>query len=208
MEADAVVVPVAPSLDVKSGVVQAVDAASGGAISCAVNKTKQTKQTVHEGTAIPVAITSGLNCKQAILLIRNAKGKSEALDHACHEALKLAEVLGACSITFQPISYNKGKDKLAKCMTGAFASFLPQNPLYAVRVTVVVRENDEATLKAFRSLAGEGTSDQGKDEMAHQMNLGGDKFVTSSDSPSPSHHGPPGLEDDPNAAGGLRVSSV
>ena len=75
-------------------------------------------------------------------------------------------------------------------------------------VTVVVRENDEATLKAFRSLAGEGTTDQGRDEMPHQMNLVDDKFVTSSDSPSPSHNGPPGLEDDPNAAAGLRVSSV
>ena len=202
VQADAVVVPVAPSLDVKSGVVQAVDAASGGAISCAVKQIKQTKQTVNEGNAIPVAITSGLNCKQAILLIRNAKGKSEALDHACHEALKLAEVLGARSVTFPPISSNKKKDKLAKSMTGAFASFLPQNSQYAVRVTVVVKENDKDTLKAFRSLAGKVTTDQGIDELPHQMNPDSDKLVTPPDSPSQSHQEPPGLEDDPNATDG------
>ena len=188
VQADAVVVPVASSLDVKSGVVQAVDAASCGAISCAVKQIKQTKQTVLEGTAIPVAITSGLNCKQAILLIRNAKGKSEALDHACNEALKLAEGLGAHSVTFPPISSNKVKDKLARCMTGAFASFLPQNPQYTVRVTVVVRENDKDMLKAFSSLAGEGTTDQGIDELPNQMNPDSDKLVTPPDSPSQSHH--------------------
>ena len=74
VQADAVVVPVAPSLDVKSGVVQEIDAASGGAITRAVKQIKQIKQTVNEGTAKPVAITSGLNCKQAILMIRKAKG--------------------------------------------------------------------------------------------------------------------------------------
>ena len=152
VQADAVVVPVAPSLDLKSGVVQAVDAASGGATTRAVKQIKQTtKQTVLEGTAIPVAITSGLNCKHAILMIRNAKGKSEDLDHACNKALKLAEVL----------SSNKCKAKLAGCMTGAFASFLPQNPQYTVMVTVVVRENDEDTLKAFRSCTGVGATDWG-----------------------------------------------
>ena len=161
VQADAVVVPVAPSLDLKSGVVQAVDTASGGAITRAVKQIKQTKRTVLEGTAIPVAITSGLNCKQAILMIRNVKATAEALDHACHEALKLAEVFGARSVTFPPISSNKGKDKLAKCMTGAFASFLPQNPQYTVRVMVVVRENDEATLTAFRSFTGVGATDWG-----------------------------------------------
>ena len=199
VQADAVVVPVGPSLDLKSGVVQAVDAASGGAIGHRVKEIKQSKQKVLEGTAIPVAITSGLNCKQAILLIRNAKGKSEDLDHACQEALKLAEALGAHSVTFPPISSNKGKDKLAKCMTGAFASFLPQNSQYAVRVTVVVRENDKDTLKAFRSIAGEGTTDQGNDELPHQMKPDGDEFVTPPGSPSQSYQGPPALEDDPNA---------
>ena len=177
VQADAVVVPVAPLLDLKSGVVQAVDTASGGDLTRAVKQIKQTKQTVLEGTVIPVAITSGLNCKQAILLIRNAKGTTEALDHACQEALKLAEGLGARSVTFPPISPNKGKDKLARCMMGAFASFHPQNPQYAVTVTVVVRENDEAMLKAFRSFAGEGTTDWRKDEMPHPMNPVGDKFV-------------------------------
>ena len=191
VQADAVVVPVAPSLDVKSGVVQAVDVASGGAITRAVKQIKQTKQTVLEGTAIPVAITSGLNCKQVILLIRNAKGKTEDLDHPCQEALKLAEALGARSVTFPPISPNKGKDKLAKCMTGTFASFLPQNPQYTVRVTVVVRENDEATLKAFRSLAGKVVTDQEIDELTHQMNPDSDKFVTPPGSPSLSHHKQP-----------------
>ena len=206
VRADAVVVPVASSLDVKSGVVQEVDAASGGAISCAVKQIKQTtKQTVNEGTAIPVAITSGLNCKQAILMIRKAKGKSEALDHACHEALKLTEVLGARSVAFPPISSNKGKDKLAKCMMGAFASFLPQNPQYAVRVTVVVKENDKDTLKAFRSLAGKAVTDQGIDELPHSMNPNSDKFVTPPDSPSQSHQEPPDLEDDPNATDGTAV---
>ena len=190
VQAHSVVLPVASSLDMKSGVVQAVDAASGGDITRAVKQIKQTKQTVLEGTAIPVAITSGLNCKQVILLIRNTKGKSEALVHACNEALKLAEGLGAHSVTFPPISYSKGIDKLAKCMTGAFASFLPQNPQYTVRVTVVVRENDKDMLKAFRSLAGEGTTDQGIDELPHQMNPDSDKFVTPPDSPSLyiSHH--------------------
>ena len=202
VQADAVVVPVAPSLDLKSGVVLAVDAASGGAITRAVKVIKKTKQTALEGTAIPVAITSGLNCKQVILMIRNAKAKSEALDHACNEALKLAEGLDARSVTFPPISSNKGKDKLAKCMTGAFASFLPQNPQYTVMVTVVVKENDEATLKAFRSLAGEGTTDQGIDELPHQMNPDGDKFETPPDAPFQSHQEPPGLEDDPNVTDG------
>ena len=206
VQADAVVVPVASSLDVKSGVVQAVDAATGGAISCAVKQIKQTtKQTVNEGTAIPVAITSGLNCKHVILMIRKAKGKSEALDHACHEALKLTEVLGARSVAFPPISSNKGKDKLAKCMMGAFASFLPQNPQYAVRVTVVVKENDKDTLKAFRSLAGKAVTDQGIDELPHSINPDSDKFVTPPDSPSQSHQEPPDLEDDPNATDGTAV---
>ena len=191
VQADAVVVPVAPSLDVKAGVVQAVDAASGGAITRAVKQIKQTKQAVLEGTAIPVAITSGLNCKQVILLIRNARGKSEALGHACNEALKLAEVLGAHSVTFPPISYNKGKDKLARYMMGAFASFLPQNPQYTVRVTVVVRENDKEMLKAFRSLAGKTVTDQGIDELPHSINPDSDKFITPPDSPSLSHHKQP-----------------
>ena len=87
-------------------------------------------------------------------------------------------------------------------MTGAFASFLPQNPQYAVRVTVVVRENDKDTLKAFRSLAGEVATDQGIDELPHQMNPDSDKFVTPLDSPSQSHQGPPDLENDPNATDG------
>ena len=87
-------------------------------------------------------------------------------------------------------------------MTGAFASFLPQNPQYAVRVTVVVRESDKDTLKAFRSLAGKVATDQGIDELPHQMNPDGDKFVTPPDSPSQSHQGPPDLEDDLNATDG------
>ena len=164
VQADAVVVPVAPSLDLKSGVVQAVDTASGGAISRAVKQIQQTKQRVFDGTAIPLEITKGLNCKHIILLIRNAKGNAEALDHACRKALNVAEGLSAHSVTFPPISSNKGKDKLAKCMTGAFASFRPQNPQYIVSVTVVVRENDEVTLKAFRSIVGE-DADHGRDEL-------------------------------------------
>ena len=199
VQADAVVVPVAPSLDLKSGVVQAVDAASGGAISRAVKQIKQTKQKVSEGTAIPVEIAGRLPCKQVILLIRNAKGTSDALDHACREALKLAEGIGAHSVTFPPISSNKGKDKLAKCMMGAFVSFLPHNPQYIVCVTVVVRENDEATLKAFRSLVGEGSIDQGKDKLAQQLKTDTDTFTTPPDSPSLSHQGPPDLEDGSSA---------
>ena len=177
VQADAVVVPVAPPLDLKAGVVQAVDVASGGAISCAVKQMKQTKQKVSEGTAIPVEIAGGLPCKQVILLIRNAKGTSGALDHACHEALKLAEGLGAHSVTFPPISSNKDKDKLARCMMGAFASFLPQNPRYIVGVTVVVKENDEAMLVAFRSLVGEDTTEQGRDELAQQLIPDTDTFT-------------------------------
>ena len=198
VQADAVVVPVAPSLDLKVGVVQAVDAASGGAISRAVKQMKQTKQKVSEGTAIPVEILGGLPCKHIILLIRNAKAKSEALGHACREALKLAEGLGAHSVTFPPISTSKGKDRLAKCMMGTFASFLPQDPRYFVSVTVVIRENGEATLQAFRSLVGEGTTDQGKNELPQQLKSDGDTFATPPDSPSQSHQGPPCLEVDPN----------
>ena len=194
VQADAVVVPVAPSLDLKSGVVQAVDAASEGAISRAVKQIKQTKQIVSEGTAIPVEITKGLPCEHIILLIRNAKGTSDALDHACREALKLAEGLGAHSVTFPPISSNKAKDKLAKCMMGAFVSFLPQNPRYVVSVTVVVKENDEATLAAFRSLVGEDTTEQGRDELAQQLKPDTDTFVTPTGSQSQSHRGPPGLD--------------
>ena len=199
VQADAVVVPVAPSLALKSGVVQAVDAASSGAINRVVKHIQQTKQKVSEGTAVPVEILGGLPCKHIILLIRNAKAKSEALDHACYEALKLAEGLGAHSVTFPPISSNKGKDKLAKCMTGAFASFLPQNRQYIVGVTVVIRENDEATLQAFRSLVGVDTTDQGRDELAQQLKTDTDAFTTPPDSPSPSHLGSPCLEDDPSA---------
>ena len=203
VQADAIVVPVAPSLDLKAGVVQAVDVASGGAISRAVKQMKQTKQKVSEGTAIPVEVTGGgrLPCKHIILLIRNAKGNSDALGHACRKALKLAEGLGAHSVTFPPISSNKGKDRLAKCMMGTFATFLPQNPRYFVSVTVVIRENDEATLQAFRSLVGEGTTDQGKDELPQQLKSDGDTFATPPDSPSQSHLGPPCLEDDPNETG-------
>ena len=199
VQADAVVVPVAPSLDLKAGVLWAVDAASGGAISRAVKQMKQTKQKVSEGTAIPAEVTGGLPCKHIILLIRNAKGNSDALGHACREALKLAEGLGAHSVTFPPISSNKGKDRLAKCMMGTFATFLPQNSRYFVSVTVVIRENDEATLQAFRSLVGEGTTDQGKDELPQQLKSDGDTFATPPDSPSQSHLGPPCLEDDPSA---------
>ena len=202
VQADAIVVPVAPPLDLKAGVVQAVDAASGGAISRAVKQIKQTKQKVSEGTAIPVEIAGRLPCKQVILLIRNAKGTSDALDHACREALKLAEGIGAHSVTFPPISSNKGKDKLAKCMMGAFASFLPHNPQYIVGVTVVVRENDAATMEAFRSLVGEDTTDQSRDELAQQLKPDTDRFATPPESPSQSHQEPPGLEDDPSAAGG------
>ena len=181
VQADAVVVPVPPSLDVKSGVVQAVDTASNGAISFAVKQLKQTKQKVAEGTAIPVEISRGLNCKHVILLIRNAKAHSMALDDACCEALKLAEGLSAHSVAFPPISSNKGKDKLAKCMMGALASFHPQNPQYNVSVTVVVRENDEALLKAFRSLVGD-AANQGEDKPTHGHQLqkstsGNDRFA-------------------------------
>ena len=202
VQADAIVVPVAPTLHLKLGVVQAVDAASGGAISRTVKQIQRTKQKVSEGTAMPVEITGGLPCKHIILLIRNAKGTSVALDHACREALKLAEGLGAHSVTFPPISSNKGKDKLAKCMMGAFASFLPQNPQYIVSVTVVVKENEEAMLAAFRSLVWEGTTEQSRDELAQQLEPDNDTFATPPDSPSQSPQEPPGLEDDSSAAGG------
>ena len=195
VQADALVVPVAPSLDLKSGVVQAVDTASGGAISRAVKQIQSTKQKVSEGTAIPLEITRGLNCNHVILLIRNAKSPSEALDHACRKALNVAEGLNAHSVTFPPISSNKGKDKLAKCMTGAFASFRPQNPQYIVSVTVVVRENDEATVKAFRSLVGESATDK----LPHQLMPVSDVFVPPPGSPSHYHQRPPGWDDDFNA---------
>ena len=175
-----------------------MDTASGGAISRAVKQIQQTEQKVSEGTAIPLEIARGLNCKHIILLIRNAKGKSEVLDHACRKAFNVAEGLNAHSVTFPPISSSKNKDKLAKCMTGAFASFRPQNPQYIVSVTVVVRENDEVTLKAFRSLVGE-DADQGRDELP-QVPVS-DVFVTPPGSPSQHHQGPPGLENDPNATG-------
>ena len=202
VQADALVIPVAPSLDLKSGVVQTVETASGGAISRAVKQIQQTKQKVFDGTAIPLEISRGLNCKHIILLIRNAKGNSEALDHACRKALNVAEGLSVHSVTFPPISSNKGKDKLAKCMIGAFASFRPQNPQYIVSVTVVVRENDELTLKAFRSLVGE-DADQGKDELP-QVPVS-DVFVTPPGSPSQHHQGPPGLENEPNVTGDTAV---
>ena len=116
VQADAVVVLVPPSLDVKSGVVQAVDAASNGAISRAVKQLKHTKQKVAEGTAVPVEISRGLYCRHVIMLVRNPKAPCLTLDQACHEALKLAEGLSAHSVAFQPTASNKDKDKLAKCM--------------------------------------------------------------------------------------------
>ena len=201
VQADAVVVPVPPSLDVKAGVVQAADTASNGAISCAVSQLKQTKQKVADGTAIPVEISRGLNCKQVILLVRNPKAPSLTLDQACREALKLAEGLSAHSVAFPPISSNKGKDKLAKSMMGAFASFLPRNPQYVVSVTVVVRENDEATLKAFKSIVGDSATDQGKDMPTHQSpKTDSEGFKTPPQSPSQIHQTLPVLEDDPDAA--------
>ena len=188
VQADAVVVPVSPSLDVKFGVVQSVDAASNGAISRAVSQLKQTRQIVAVGTAIPVEISRiGLSCKHVILLVRNPKAPSLTLDQACREALKLAEDLGAHSVAFPPIASNKAKSKLAGAMMGAFASFRPQNPRYNVNVTVVVKENDEATLRAFRSIVGDATN-QGEDmpTHGHQMQKsasGNDRFATPSDSP-------------------------
>ena len=207
VQADAVVVPVAPSLDLKSGVVQAVDTASGGAISRAVKQIQQTKQKVSDGIAIPLEITRGLNCKHIILLIRNSKGNSEALDHACRKALNVAEGLNAHSVTFPPISPNKGKDKLAKLMIGAFASFHPQNPQFIVNVTVVVRENDEVTLKAFRNHIGDGTSDQGKNELPHQLVPVTDVFVTPLGSPPQRHQGIPSLENEPNVTGDMDTAA-
>ena len=192
VQADAVVVPVPPSLDVKSGVVQAVDAASNGAISRVVSQLKQTKQKVAEGTAIPVEISRGLNCKQVILLVRSPKAHSVALDHACNEALKLAEGLNAHSVAFPPISSNKDKDKLAKCMMGAFCAFSPQNSQYTVRVSVVVLESDEAMLKAFRNLVGEDATVCGKEMSTCQLQkTNSDGFVTPPESPSQSRQNPP-----------------
>ena len=200
VQADAIVVPVSPSLDVKSGVVQAVDAASNGAISRAVKQLKQTKQKIAEGAAIPVVISRDLNCKQIILLVRSPKAPSVNLDQACQEALKLAEGLNAHSVAFPPISSNKNKERLAECMMGAFCAFSPQNSQYTVRVSVVVQESDEAMLKAFRNLVGEDVIVHGKEMSTCQLQkTNSGRFVTPPESPSQSRQNPPCLDNDPGA---------
>ena len=83
-------------------------------------------------------------------------------------------------------------------MMCAFASsFLARNLQYIVSVTVVIKENDEATLKAFRSIVGDGATNQSKDMLTHQLpKTDGEGFITPPQSPSQIQN-TPGLEDDP-----------
>jgi O-acetyl-ADP-ribose deacetylase (regulator of RNase III) len=158
--ADAIVVPVSPSLDMRGATAQAVNDASNGKV---LKQCSHLRGSLVEGKVVPVACKAEWNIQANFLyfLVRSKSTKMDALRQACVQALQTAEAHNLSSIAFPLVSTHKGKEEIAKAMHEVFTIFQQQQSQSDLTITVVIKKDDtaihEAFMKVFLSHTGIGS---------------------------------------------------
>ena len=147
--ADAIVVPVSPSLDMKGATSKAINSISKGAVLKYVSRLKGK---LSEGNVIQVPCVEQWNIQSKYLffLCRSQYTTMEILAKACKNALETAKSRRLQSIAFPPITSHQKKDLLAKAMMDVIKDFNDQNQ-GLLSVTIVVKK-DDAIHKHFLQL--------------------------------------------------------
>ena len=138
--ADAIVVPVSPSLDMKGATSKAINSISKGAVLKYVTRLKWK---LSEGTVIPVQCVGQWNMpsKYLFFLCRSQNTTMEILSQACKNALETAKSRHLQSIAFPLITSHQKKDLLAKAMMDVIKDFNDENE-GLLSVTIVVKKDD------------------------------------------------------------------
>ena len=138
--ADAIVVPVAPSLDMRRPVPKAINSISKGAVFKYISRLKGK---LSEGNVIPVPCVEQWNIQSKYLffLCRSQYTTMEILAQACWNALETAKSRHLQSIAFPPITSHQKKDLLAKAMMDVIKDFNDKNQ-GLLSVTIVVKKDD------------------------------------------------------------------
>ena len=148
--ADAIVVPVNMSLDMKGATSKAVNDTSGGDV---LKKISHLRGRLVEGEVYPVKCELQWNIQAdwLYLLCRLKSTKLDTLKHACRLALDTAKSDGLKSIAFPPITKHRGKEELARSMMEVFDTFQEQQHC-DLSVTVVIKKDDNSLHKAFMKI--------------------------------------------------------
>ena len=138
--ADAIVVPVSPSLDMKGATSKAINSISKGAVLRYVSRLKGR---LSEGSVIPVPCVEqwNIHSKYLFLLCQHQNTNMEILSQACKNALETARSRRLQSIAFPPITSHQKKDLLAKAMMDVIKDFNDQNR-GLLSVSIVVKKDD------------------------------------------------------------------
>jgi O-acetyl-ADP-ribose deacetylase (regulator of RNase III) len=146
--ADAIVVPVSPSLDMKGATSQAVNDASKGEL---LRQCSHLKGSLVEGKVVPVPCEAEWNiqAKFLYLLVRSRYTKKDILKQACTQALQTAKAHSLSSIAFPPVTTHKGKEDIAKAMHQVFTTFQQHQSQSDLTITVVIKKDDMAIHEAF-----------------------------------------------------------
>ena len=138
--ADAIVVPVSPSLDMKGAISKAINSISKGAV---LKYVTPLKGKLLEGNVIPIPCVEQWNIQSKYLffLCRHQNTTLEILSQACKNALETAKSYHLQSIAFPPITSHQKKDLLAKTMMDVIKDFKDQNR-GLLSVTIVVKKDD------------------------------------------------------------------
>ena len=144
--ADAIVVPVSPSLDMKGDTSKAINSISKGAVFKYVSRLKGK---LFEGNLIPIPCVEKWNIqsKYLLLLCRSQNTTLESLTLACNNALEIAKSRHLHSIAFPPITSHQRKGVLARAMMDVINDFSDENQ-GLLSVTIVVKK-DDAIYKPF-----------------------------------------------------------
>jgi O-acetyl-ADP-ribose deacetylase (regulator of RNase III) len=158
--ADAIVVPISPSLDMRGATAQAVNDASNGEV---LKLCSHLRGRLVEGKVVPVACKAEWNIQARFLylLVRSRSTRRDTLKQACTQALQTAKAHSLSSIAFPPVTTHKGKEEIAKAMHEVFTIFQQQQSQSDLTITVVIKKDDtaihEAFMKVFLSHTGIGS---------------------------------------------------